>query len=279
MREPFAELKGKFFIRGVIRLLTGMRIGGTEAGFSIGGVDNPIIRNPLNGQPYIPGSSLKGKMRSLAEKLNKLSLNREHTSGGKIVRRHECENPKCVVCRVYGASEEKESGDDKSNNENKESKNIPGRIIVRDAHLTEESVKRLEMMDTDTPYAEVKSENTLDRITSYSIPRQTERVPAGTEFEFEIIYTDIDYLKGEADVQNFRNEDILNILKVLELIEDDYIGGSGSRGYGRVKFEITEMFYRPSEYYIKNDESKVEIIINEKTPLDEVIKKLKEKNI
>ncbi|KAF2961055.1 type III-A CRISPR-associated RAMP protein Csm3 [Fervidobacterium sp. 2310opik-2] len=272
MSTAVARLNGKFVIRGVIRLLTGMRIGGTEAGFAIGGVDNPIIRNPLNGQPYIPGSSLKGKMRSLSEKLNKLPLNREHRSGGKPVRRHECDDPTCVVCRVYGAS------DDQRNHSN-DSKNIPGRIIVRDAHLTEESIRLLEMMDTDTPYAEIKSENTLDRITSFSSPRQTERVPAGVEFEFEIIYTDIDYLKGEGAVQNFSDEDILNILKVLELIEEDYIGGSGSRGYGRVKFEITEMFYKPSEYYIKNDESKVKVIIKEKTSLSEAIKKLKEKNV
>lgn len=269
------SLNGKYIIRGTIKLLTGARIGGTESGFAIGGVDNPIIRNPINGQPYIPGSSLKGKMRALMEKVHQMPLNREHKSGGKKVRRHECANHKCIVCRVYGSSEDpKESGN------SSESKNIPSRIIVRDAHLTQESIRLLEMMDTDTPYAEIKSENALDRITSFSSPRQAERVPAGVEFEFEIIYTDIEYTTKElGQIKINPKEDILNILKTLELIEQDYIGGYGSRGYGKVEFSISEFTYKPREYYVQHKEESVKHFITQKTTLSEAIDKIKSENI
>jgi len=264
---------GKYIIRGNIRTLTGLRIGGSETGFDIGGVDNPVIRNPLNGQPFIPGSSLKGKMRATFEKLEKKTLNMEHTSGGKKIRRHECTDYSCSVCRVYGASENK-----KDNSE--VSKNIPARLIVRDAFLTEESLKLLELMNTDTPYAEIKSENSLDRITAFSSPRSTERVPAGVEFGFEIIYTDVSYTNNghgseKVNGKSFSKEDMLGILSVLEYIEEDYIGGSGSRGYGKVEFIISEITYKPAEYYTESKDEVVVKIVDKPMKLSEAKAKLK----
>jgi len=54
-------------IQGQIELVSGLHIGSGNTEMHIGGTDNPVIKNPVNNQPYIPGSSLKGKMRSLME--------------------------------------------------------------------------------------------------------------------------------------------------------------------------------------------------------------------
>ena len=60
------KLQKYISIRAKLVTKTGLRIGGTEEGMSIGGAENPVIRD-YYGKPYIPGSSLKGKMRSLLE--------------------------------------------------------------------------------------------------------------------------------------------------------------------------------------------------------------------
>jgi CRISPR-associated protein Csm3 len=213
---------GKYIIKGKIILETGLRIGGQELGVNIGGIDNPIIRNPLTGEPYIPGSSVKGKMRSLMERLLNLDI-----SGNKV-KRHECEDRECKVCRVFGST-------------SKNGNNIPSRLLVRDAFLTEDSKTKLLSMETDLPYTEWKTENALDRVTCKADPRSFERIPAGAEFEFEIIYT--------AENENHIKEDLENIATALELLEDDYLGGNGSRGYGKVKFSIEKVIYKSADYY------------------------------
>ncbi|HOJ89285.1 MAG TPA: type III-A CRISPR-associated RAMP protein Csm3 [Pseudothermotoga sp.] len=228
---------GKYIITGKIVLKTGTRVGGTDIGISIGGIDNPIIRNPFTGEPYIPGSSLKGKMRSLLERLKKMPLS-TFGSGKNAVRRHECTNTNCEICRLFGSSPKTEKD---------EKVNIPARIIVRDSHLTEESKEALESMETDVPYGEWKMENSLDRITCHAGPRTNERVPAGAEFSFEIVYT----VEKENDVET----DLKNIITALELIEDDYIGSSGSRGYGKVEFKIDQIILKSEKYY--TDEAKI----------------------
>jgi CRISPR-associated protein Csm3 len=213
---------GKYIIKGKIILETGLRIGGQELGVNIGGIDNPIIRNPLTGEPYIPGSSVKGKMRSLMERLLNLDI-----SGNKV-KRHECEDRECKVCRVFGST-------------SKNGNNIPSRLLVRDAFLTEDSKTKLLSMETDLPYTEWKTENALDRVTCKADPRSFERIPAGAEFEFEIIYT--------AENENHIKEDLENIATALELLEDDYLGGNGSRGYGKVKFSIEKVIFKSADYY------------------------------
>jgi len=213
---------GKYIIKGKIILETGLRIGGQELGVNIGGIDNPVIRNPLTGEPYIPGSSVKGKMRSLMERLLNLDI-----SGNKV-RRHECEERECKVCRVFGST-------------SKEGNNIPSRLLVRDAFLTEDSKTKLLSMETDLPYTEWKTENALDRVTCKADPRSFERIPAGAEFEFEIIYT--------AENEKHIKEDLENIATALELLEDDYLGGNGSRGYGKVKFSIEKVIFKSADYY------------------------------
>ncbi|WGS65209.1 type III-A CRISPR-associated RAMP protein Csm3 [Marinitoga aeolica] len=221
----------KIIIKGKIELKSGLHIGGADFGISIGGIDSPVIRNPLTNEPYIPGSSLKGKMRSLLEKV--LDVDFETFGSGKNkVKRHECNDENCKVCRLFGSSIDK-------------NKSIPSKIIVRDSYLTKESKELLEKLDTDLPYTEWKTENSLDRITAAASPRQIERVPAGTKFEFEIVYN--------VENENHKKEDIENIFKLLELVEEDYLGKGGSRGNGKVEFTIEKIAKKDREYFINGN--------------------------
>ena len=173
---------GKLVINGKIKLKTGLHIGAQTEAIEIGGLDNPILKDPNTGKPYIPGSSLKGKMRSLFEKAMSANQPSEKRGCGEDkwfnrnigdVCIHACNTledaVKCPVCRLFGISG-KRRGD----------KNYPSRTIFRDAHLCNE--QELEEV------IEIKYETAIDRITSAANPRPMERVVPGAEFEFEIVY-------------------------------------------------------------------------------------------
>jgi len=198
-------------IKGEIILQTGLHIGGSAQSIEIGGMDNPIIKNPKNNEPYIPGSSLKGKMRSILEwKLNKISQ-----SGNP----HEwCGDPECQICRIFGTSSD-------------EAKIGPTRLLFRDALL---SGKDRENFKNGMPLTEEKYENSINRITARANPRPLERVIPGVSFDFEMIYRvfDIDGDNGETDEKLFDT-----VLDGLRYIEQDALGGYGSRGCGQVSFE------------------------------------------
>lgn len=209
-------------ISGTITCLTGLHIGGSSEKIEIGGVDNPIIRNPVDDFPYIPGSSIKGKMRALLEwKLDKVEPNGEVHGSNK---NKPCRDKDCPICCIFGSSagQETDTG--------------PTRLIVRDAKLTDTSKEMLKKLKEEKglPYAEEKYENTINRITAEANPRQMERVPAGTQFEFEMIYRIFDENNdgGKKDEDLFKNVEL-----GLELLQQDYLGGSGSRGYGKIKIE------------------------------------------
>lgn len=203
-------------ITGKIKVKTGLYIGAGNEKVEIGGMDNPIIRNPLNREPYIPGSSLKGKMRSLIEWESGILT----TTGGKVC---PCGKADCIVCRVFGSA----------NNSNKaEGANDrgPTRLIVRDAVLTQ---KWKEDFKNGKAIVEEKFENSLNRITAEANPRPIERVVPGVEFDFEISYRVIDTGDGgKADRENFEKV----VLKALRMLENDYLGGGGSRGNGQIEF-------------------------------------------
>jgi len=203
-------------IQGKIRVETGLHIGAGSDTVEIGGMDQPIIRNPLTGEPYIPGSSIKGKMRSLIE----WKENRVAESNGK-----PCSCGECDVCRVFGVSAG--SKDD----EQKAAMRGPTRIIVRDAYLTDEWRQKYESGDQ---IVESKYENTINRLSGTAEhPRPLERVIPGVEFDFELSYRVLDLGEGpDRDQENFTR-----IVKTgLALLENDYLGGMGSRGSGRISF-------------------------------------------
>ena len=213
-------------IKGTIKLLSGLHIGGGDDTMKIGGIDNGVIKDINTNEPYIPGSSLKGKMRSLLEwHFGLVNLNRPKNKEGEPFSSKF----------IWKDKEKDEFWDVAFNDEellenaknllklfgDKEGEFGITRISVGDCKLTNES-KKLKL-------SEAKYENVIDRCNGTAKhPRQTERVPAGVEFEFNIRYK----VLPDDDKKAFEE-----IIKTgLELIEKDYLGGNGSRGYGRVKF-------------------------------------------
>ncbi len=225
------KLLGRVIISGEIEAKTGLHIGGSPGALAIGNVDLPVIRDARTNQPYIPGSSLKGKMRSLSEKLTGAPQNR---SIGKDVNIHVAESTqeysKYWVNPVFGVP-----------GEVKFDIGAPNRLIVRDAPLSEQSRKELLETKTDLPFTEVKWEAAIDRVTSAATPRQIERVPAGAVFgPMEMVFSV--FLKEDAALFG-------NVLKALQLVEDDYLGGHGSRGSGKVAFRALRVEMRRGEAY------------------------------
>lgn len=213
------KLMGKLFINGVIKALTGLHIGGSKTDVAIGDIDNSVIKT-VEGIPYIPGSSLKGKIRSLLEKRDKFEL---------------CQCGSCDVCVIFGVSAAKNSGN-----------SGPTRLIVRDSFLTETTKRHMEERakqngETYLVYTETKWENLIHRLTSKAQhPRQMERVPQGAEFEFQLIYN----LLEPKDVDRLDT-----LFEGLNLLQDDYLGGSGSRGYGRIEFTHLQIGLKTIEDY------------------------------
>ncbi len=227
--SQIVQLQGRFFLTFDIHAVTGLHIGGSPGTLAIGNVDNPVIRNPLSGEPYVPGSSLRGKMRSQQEKQMGRPQNR---SIGQQVRIHLCDTPsdyqKCELCRTFG---------------------IPGnyphsetsRLIVRDAFLTDASRRQLAAARTDLPYTEVKWEAAIDRVTSAATPRQQERVPAGAVFGGALTFS----IYQDTDVRLFER-----VLEAMALVEEDYLGGQGTRGSGQVQFRNLGLNLRMNADYL-----------------------------
>lgn len=238
-RKP---LLGKVVIGGIMWCVTGLHIGARERSEGqIGGMQNPVVRDPKTGQPYVPGSSLKGKLRALLERIvEDIEFNHK---GAEDIYRHECTDTACQVCRLMGSA-------GKQKGEERKVMPIPARLLVRDAFLTPESVADLEKIDTELPFTEWKSENCLDRITSKANPRPMERVPAGAQFRFEMIYN----VESLAELP----EDLLNLTRLLKLLEDDSLGGSGSRGYGRVSLQIDTLEGRRLAYYAGDGTARIQ---------------------
>lgn len=180
---------------------TGLHIGGSSESVEIGGIDNSVIRRAIDNTPYIPGSSLKGKIRSLLEQMR---------GAPKVGDNKEINN-------LFGFTD-KNTGATK--------------LIVRDAYLDKEDKEKLEKSDyLDMPFTEVKSENRIDRVKgTASDPRRMERVPAGVKFDVEFVINVWD--------EDGEGENLKNLLKEgIKALELDYLGGSGSRGYGKVSFD------------------------------------------
>lgn len=222
------RLVKKIEIEGKIELMTGMHIGGTNSAMGIGGPDSTIIRNPITNHPVIPGSSIKGKFRSLVEIA-------DGTIGDKPmgqINNGPTQSPDAKASKLFGSS---------SNDERQR----PSRLIVRDAALeSDESIFK----NTDLPFTESKTEVTIDRITAKAMPRQIERVPAGAKFKFNMVLNVFD--------EDNENELKDTIKKAMKLLQDDYLGGNGSRGYGQIKFHIESAIEKSMDYYLGQGEPK-----------------------
>lgn len=215
------KLIGYKKIAGIIHCVSGLRIGSSKDTIEIGGMENPIIRNPMDRFPYIPGSSLKGKIRSLIEwEMGRLGKD------GDVHKFSDCnKDGNCPICRIFGVTDDEVTFG-------------PGRGIFRDGFLTELSKKRLKelQMKRGLLYVEEKAETAIDRLKGKAKDgslRHYERVPSGTEFSFNIDYRvfDINGDNGNTDINNFQW-----LLHGLWLLQRDTLGSSGSRGYGEIRF-------------------------------------------
>jgi len=233
----FPKIKSKLFIKGTIKTQTGLHIGGSSIGLSIGGADAIVVRDPIHNRPYIPGSSLRGKMRSLLERM------RGDETFNPVEGGFSIDNKGNVLAGTKGESLLGQLFGTASDTNEKQTKS-PTRLIVRDAILTEDSYnKLLNAPNTDMPLTEVKTEVAIDRITSAANPRQIERVPEASDFSFEFILTILE----NDDEDKF----ITLIHEAMLLLQDDYLGGHGSRGYGKVKFQVSDVIQRSADYYRK----------------------------
>ncbi len=196
-------------------LKTGLHIGAGDTEMRIGGTDNPVVRSPLDGQPYIPGSSLKGKIRSLLEwQLGLVTPANGHPFSFQHLAKHDSPEARDLL-RLFGGAPGGEV-------DNLVKQIGPTRSAFWDCALNAEWLARARARNLLT--TEAKSENSINRIAGVAEnPRFTERVIAGAEFDFRLSLKVID------------GEDLLPLLlRGLKLLEVDSLGGSGSRGYGKV---------------------------------------------
>lgn len=216
--------KGRAVISGKLRVLTGLHIGAGKDRVEIGGIDNPIVRDPLTGQPYVPGSSIKGKLRFMLEwafgkvrtDSNPWGFNGKVDTGQTLERDDQ-------VLRIFGASGGASSW-----------AGGPTRLLVRDSHLDPDWLADIRKRGIDV--VEEKTEVSIDRIAGKAMDgrlRTSERVAAGAVFNLGMVFRLYDTGDGGACDRACLNWTLAG----LGLIEQDALGGSGSRGYGRVSFE------------------------------------------
>jgi CRISPR-associated protein Csm3 len=284
-------LLGKVRLTSTLVLKTGLHIGGGGETLDIGGIDKPVIRDPLTRQPYLPGSSIKGKLRAILERLLGKPLNRK---GSRDTFRYESDDvthgftdlggqpaiefegaATCQVSRLFGStgvrcwiprdiaeaeglevlpgelvSKQHSLLGTEQSFAKVIGRNSPARLMVRDCHLIRESADELKRSDTGLYMTEWKFENGLDRVTAAANPRQVERVPADSKFNFELVYT--------VEKPEQFQEDMKNIALALAILEDDALGGHGSRGYGKIEFQNFQFFYRDYRNLMQTTEGAIE---------------------
>lgn len=235
------RLIGKLILEADMRCETGLHIGAGKGSLEIGGADNPVIKDAY-GRPYVPGSSLRGKLRSLLEQAMGMAVPSElvylSRRRGQEVRIHQSDRPDDEICLLFGRSPgrmERITGDVVEI-----VAATPARLAVYDAPLDLASITDSMRENLDDELTEVKSENAIDRITAQANPRTLERVPAGARFKVRMV---LDVLCEEDKAL------LARLAEALRLLEDDSLGGGGSRGSGRVSFSNLKLIWRGRRFY------------------------------
>jgi CRISPR-associated protein Csm3 len=257
--HKYNELRfiGKILVNFDIKLETALHIGGTEEGFDIGGIDNTVIKDKTTGVPYIPGSSLKGKMRSILEWVhNKIKIEKNKNTG-----KYEgllCSDPKEPIGIVFGVSAEG----------HRDVQPGPTRLTVRDAYPIVGQIEKWTSVMGENIYTEAKTENAIDRLTSAANPRTQERVPAGSVFKGQFIFD----VFTPADISHLKL-----LFEGMRLLEDSYLGGGGTRGSGQVSFKNIEIEARDKSFYIGSpEEPLLKIKQNSAVSLNDILNKFDE---
>ncbi len=235
------KLIGKLILEGEMHCETGLHVGAGKGSLEIGGADNPVVKD-AHGRPYVPGSTLRGRIRALLEQATGAAVPSElvyiSKRKGQEVRIHQSDRPDDEICILFGRSpsrmEKVGGGDIESNHA------TPARLSVFDAPLVADSITPQMRETLDDELTEVKSENAIDRITSQANPRTLERVPAGAKFRIRMV---LDLLCAEDAAL------AALVVQGLRLLEDDALGGGGSRGSGRVSFNGLKLTWRGKDYY------------------------------
>ncbi len=235
------QLVGKLILSGELHCETGLHIGAGKGSLEIGGADNPVVKDAF-GLPYIPGSSLRGRIRSLLEHALGLTSPAElvylSKRKGQEVRIHQSDRPDDEICLLFGRNPgrlERVEGEALDTR-----RATPARLTIYDAPLDTTSITSQMRENLDDEITEVKSENAIDRITSQANPRTLERVPAGARFRVRLV---LDVLCEEDKALAAR------LFEGLRLLEDDALGGGGSRGSGRVRFANLTLGWRNRAFY------------------------------
>src|SRR5437764_479820 len=235
------QLVGKLILSGDLHCETGLHIGAGKGSLEIGGADNPVVKDAF-GLPYIPGSSLRGKIRSLLEHALGLTSPAElvylSKRRGQEVRIHQSDRPDDEICLLFGRNPGRIERVEGEAIETRAA--TPARLTIYDAPLDTESITAQMRENLDDEITEVKSENAIDRITSQANPRTLERVPAGARFRVRMV---LDILCEEDKALAAR------LFEGLRLLEDDALGGGGSRGSGRIRFANLKLTWRNRDFY------------------------------
>jgi CRISPR-associated protein Csm3 len=214
--------------RGKIVLKSGLHIGVNESSVSQGYADSVITKTPGSNLPYIPASSLKGKLRSLIELRSGLLSGNGRPLDTRILQKNTLGDHErdlaIAILKLFGTLHVQSKGIDEA------SLLGSARGLFNDCHLTPECL--ISWKESARPLTEIKSENSIDRITFTSVPRTIERALSGLEFNLTIILKIFDTDKKE-DLETL-------LLQGIALLELDSLGGHGSRGYGKVIFEFEE---------------------------------------
>ena len=235
------KLIGKLILEGEMHCETGLHIGAGKGSLEIGGADNPVVKDAF-GLPYIPGSSLRGRIRSLLEHALGLTSPGElvylSKRKGQEVRIHQSDRPDDEICLLFGRNPGRM---DRVQGEALDTRlATPARLTIYDAPLDVESITPQMRENLDDEITEVKSENAIDRITSQANPRTLERVPAGARFRLRMV---LDILCEEDKALAAR------LMEGLRLLEDDALGGGGSRGSGRIRLANLKLAWRNRAFY------------------------------
>ena len=257
-----------YIIKGELICETGLHIGGSNDNIEIGGADSNVIRDSIDDLPFIPGSSLKGKLRNLLELNDEEIYENVKQNDGKPSNEGS-------VAKLFGKSSDKsdyninnveitiydkikeledrikrlELGVIENQEENQDTKKDKKsdsyvKLIIRDSYPTDDTIKLWKKNFEIVNGTELKYENTINRIKGDANPRNIERVPPQSKFSFEIIF-------GIYDDPNekYAKEVYQLLSKGLKLLQDDYLGGSGSRGSGRVQINNKKLVLRDKKYY------------------------------
>jgi CRISPR-associated protein Csm3 len=250
----------KVFLRGTLTALTGLRIGGSEQGLSASGLDGIVARHALLDEPFLPGSSIRGRMRCALERLHGIA----GEGRGDPIAFGPSEDPAHPIVQLFGAASRLGSasagaaprlGSASAGAAPRLGAAIPSRVLVRDALLTTDARRRLTRLRGVLPLTEIKAEVSIDRVTSAASPRTFERVPAGATFSFEIV---LEVRTGPQAIATRtednawgRDDDLRWLLIGLSLLQDDALGGGGSRGQGRVKVRLDAPSHRTRDDYLQ----------------------------